>query len=225
MRIFIGYDKAETVAYHVLCHSILRRSSIPVSITPLNRDNLPMFTRPRGEFDSTDFSISRFLVPYLSGYRGWSLFLDSDMLVLGDIAEMANFATLGHYYNTSVRVVQHDYIPRTERKFLGQTQTKYKKKNWSSVMLFNNSLCEKLTVDYVNNAPGLDLHQFRWCDDWNVRSLPGEWNYLVGEEGQIGPPKLVHYTLGTPCFPEYADSPYADLWRAEYEDMTGRAWG
>ena len=131
--IYIGFDKRETVAYHVLAHSILKRSSISVAIIPLNRYNMRQcFTRPRGEFDSTDFSNSRFMVPYLSDYEGMSLFLDCDMVCTADIAEL-----VGQFDdNYAVMVKKHNHIPTEETKFLGQEQTKYQRKNWSSLIMF-----------------------------------------------------------------------------------------
>ena len=226
MRVFIGYDKNETVAYHVAAHSILRRSSIPVSITPINKDNMKGFwTRPRGEFDSTDFSNSRFLTPFLSGYEGFSLFIDSDMLILGDIAEMANYCSVAAQYNQAVRVVKHKYEPKEETKFLGAIQTKYSMKNWSSVMLFNNRLCQNLTLEYCNKAAGLDMHQFKWTEPHMVGDLPPVWNVLVEEDNQppIEEAKLLHYTKGTPCFTEYSNCTGADLWFDEFRHMTSHA--
>jgi hypothetical protein len=226
MRIYIGYDRAETVAYHVLSHSILSRSSIPVSIVPLNRASMRgFFTRERGEYDSTDFSISRFLVPFLSDYQGFSVFMDCDMLCLTDIAKLSHYMTLMDSYNYAVRVVKHDYEVRDSTKFLGQQQTAYKRKNWSSLMLFNNRLCQKLTVDYVNEAPGLNLHQFAWCKDEQIAGMPKEWNWLVGEEGygEGVTPYILHYTKGTPCFEKYRDCAYSELWHIEREAMLSHA--
>lgn len=223
IRIFIGYDDRETAAYHVLSHSILSRASCPVSITPLNRKNMAWFRRPRGEFDSTDFAISRFLVPYLCGYQGWALFMDCDMLVTGDVAEFDGYASMFNHYGRAVRVVKHEYVPKGERKFLGQAQTQYGRKNWSSVMLFNcaHAACRKLTLEYVENAPGLELHQFKWCDDQDIGGLPEGWNYLVGEQNQCERDQIrnLHYTQGTPCFPEYASCEFAEVWHREREKM------
>ena len=219
LRLFVGYSKEEAVAYHVFCHSVLKRSSIPISITPLNRDCLRgFFMRPRGPYDSTDFAITRFLVPFLCDYEDFAVFMDGDMLCLGDVAELAGYMTLMDKYNYAVRVVKHDYQPTEETKFLGNVQTKYEKKNWSSVMLFNNSLCRALTPEYVEKAPGLDLHQFKWCDEHQIANLPKAWNCLVGVE-DIKDPRLLHFTGGTPCFPEYAGCDFAELWQAEYQDM------
>lgn len=218
--IFIGFDPRETIAYHVCAHSILKRASIPVSITPLRRETLPMFTRPRGPFDSTEFSISRFLVPSLCDYRGVALFIDCDMLVLSDVAELYNIALanqiLGDY---DVQVVQHSYTPISARKFLNQPQTQYSRKNWSSVMLFNNEKCRALHPSYVNEAAGLDLHGFAWTE--LIGRLSPAWNNLIGEECELPlkDSKLLHWTLGGPYFEETADCPHADIWNAEFDDM------
>lgn len=222
LRVFIGYDDRERIAYHVLSHSIQRRASIPISITPLNRATLTaVFDRPRGEYDSTDFSISRFIVPYLCDYEGWALFLDCDMLCLGDVADIALYATLMDKYGTAIRCVQHNYTPSSETKFLNQKQTSYTRKNWSSVMLMNNALCRNLTPEYVNKAPGLALHKFEWIDDGKVMQMPKKWNVLVGEENQadIREAQLLHFTNGGPWFKDYEHVPGADLWRSELEDM------
>ncbi len=222
IRIFIGYDKKESVAAYVLAHSIHKRSSMPVSITFLNRDNLRgVYDRPKGEFDSTDFSNSRFIVPYLCNYEGYAVFMDCDMLCLGDVSEFANFMTLHTRWTQSVHVVKHKHVPKEETKFLGAIQTKYEKKNWSSVMVFNNAMCRELTVDAVNKKPGLWLHQFGWTD--RVGGLPAEWNCLVGQPMGERPPKLIHYTEGTPCFDAYKDCEFSDIWHAEREDMLSHA--
>ena len=154
IRIFIGFDERETVAWHVLTHSILARSSMPVAFTPLALNNLKsVFTRQREALQSTDFSVSRFLTPYLSGYSGWSIFMDCDMLMLDDIASL--YALRDERY--AVLVVKHDHVPRESVKFLGEPQSKYGKKNWSSVMLLNNARCRALSPEFVNTASGLWL--------------------------------------------------------------------
>jgi hypothetical protein len=217
LDVFIGYDRKEIVAYHVLTQSIIEHSSHPVRFTPLALPNLKgIFERPPVSVQSTEFSFSRFLTPYLSGYSGWSLFMDCDMLVRADIAEL--FALADDRY--AVMVCQHDYTPRDDIKFLERVQTKYEKKNWSSVMLFNNARCRALTPDYVNRASGLELHQFKWLgDDGLIGALPSRWNHLVGYDAPRADAALVHYTLGGPYFPEYADCEYARPWFDEREAM------
>jgi hypothetical protein len=220
-RIYIGYDPRESVAFHTLAHSILRRASFPISISPLVQSQLKgLYRRSRGPTESTEFSLTRFLVPALCGYRGWSLFMDCDMLCRADIAELAG--EIERQSDKAVLVCQHDYVPKTERKFLNQVQTKYLRKNWSSLMIFNNERCRALTPQYVNSASGLDLHRFRWLDDAAIGSLPLEWNWLVTEYEHNPAAKIVHYTLGGPWFPEYRDCAYSDEWRAEFEAMRSR---
>lgn len=215
-KIFIGYDERETVAYHVCAHSILSRATVPVAIIPLNKKNLgSIYRRPVDENASTDFAFSRFLVPYLSGYQGISLFMDCDMIVRCDIAKIL----LDRRFGAHVNVVKHDYTPKSEYKFLGAKQHKYPCKNWSSVMLFNNAMCHALNPDTVAERSGAWLHQFHWTEPDNIGSLDPEWNHLVGEYEPNPNAKIVHFTLGTPCFNDYSDQEFADEWRAERAAM------
>lgn len=217
IRVFIGYDPREAVTFSVLAHSIHARASRPVSITPLILDQLKgVFERPRDALQSTDFSFSRFLVPYLSGYRGWSIFTDCDMIVREDIAEL--WALRDDRY--AVKCVHHEHVPSETKKFLGAVQTKYAKKNWSSVMLFNNEQCKALTPEFVETASGLDLHQFNWLgDDRLIGELPGKWNHLVGVDEPDPDSALVHYTIGGPYFSEYDGCEFSDEWRQERDRM------
>ena len=217
IRIFIGFDPRETVAYHVLAHSIQARASVPLAITPLALAQLGhVLTRARHPLQSTDFSFSRFLVPYLSGYAGWSLFMDCDMLMCDDVARLWLLRDARH----AVQVVKHDHRPRESVKFLGAVQTAYAKKNWSSVMLFNNARCRALTPDYVNAASGLDLHQFRWLQsEEEIGALPQRWNHLVGYDDPAVAISLAHFTIGGPYFAQFARGPLADAWRAERDAM------
>ena len=212
IRVFIGYDPREAVAFSVLAHSIHARATVPVSATPLRLSQLGgLFTRPRDPLQSTDFAFSRFLTPYLSGYEGWSLFMDCDMLVRDDIAKLWTLRDDAF----AVMVVKHDHRPRENVKFLGHAQTAYAKKNWSSVMLFNNARCRHLTPEWVSTASGLELHQFKWLDsDSLIGELPRRWNHLVGYDEVDSHAAIVHYTLGGPYFADYAQCEYADEWRA-----------
>lgn len=217
INVYIGYDPREAVAFSVLAGSIHARASEPVSITPLMLSQLKgILTRERHPLQSTDFSFSRFLVPYLSGYSGWSVFMDCDMLMLEDIARL--WALREDRY--AVMVVKHNHVPVETVKFLGEPQSKYEKKNWSSVMLFNNARCRALTPHYVNSAAGLDLHQFKWLEsDEHIGSLPERWNHLVGYDTPRRDAALVHYTRGGPYFEAFRACEYAEEWRKECEQM------
>ena len=217
IRIFIGWDQRENVAYHVLCNSIMKRSTVPVSITPLVLSSLRDYKRPRDPKQSNDFSFTRFMVPYLCGYSGQAIFMDCDMICMTDISRV--FDEIDHY--SSVSVVKHDYTPKNQIKFLGQPQLPYEKKNWSSFMVFNCSHfhTKKLTPDYINTAPALDLHQLKWTEEDSIGELSKEWNWLAGEYPEKKDVNIIHYTVGGPYFNEYRGTDYAREWYEEYQDM------
>jgi hypothetical protein len=217
MRVFVGFDSREPLALHVLSHSILRRASRPVSITPLALNQLApwLYRRQRTAKESTEFSFSRFLTPYLSGYQGTSIFMDSDMLALVDLWEILPCVD----WSKAIWVCQHDYTPKSATKFLGHEQTVYPRKNWSSLMVMNNAKCLALTPEYVNTASGLELHRFTWLTDDEIGSLPLSWNHLVGEENQGEPARIAHFTNGGPWLSGYEDVPFAKEWFAERDQM------
>ena len=217
IRVFIGYDRRESPALYVLEHSIARRASEPVAFVPLMLDSLKgIFTRPRDPLQSTDFSFTRFLAPYLCNYEGWALFMDCDMLMLDDIAKL--WALRDERY--ALQVVKHNHVPKEATKFLNEPQSKYEKKNWSSVMLMNCAGCRALTPEYVNTATGLQLHQFKWLEnDELIGELPHRWNHLVGYDAPSDNPANVHHTLGGPYYDETRNTGYADEWFAEEAQM------
>ena len=219
IRVFIGFDPRETVAFHVLSQSIHSRASQPVSITPIMLSQLEgIMTREPNPLQSTDFSFSRFLTPYLCKYEGWAIFMDCDMLVLQDMSKL--WALREDDY--AVQVVKHNHVPKENTKFLGAPQTQYEKKNWSSVMLFNCEKCKALTPEYVNTASGLDLHRFHWLDgDHLIGEIPHPWNHLVSYDPTIPVNEVfnLHYTIGGPYFEEYQTTDYADEWFSERENM------
>ncbi len=219
IRIFIGYDPREAVAFNVLSHSIHTRASEPVDIAPLMLSQLKkIFTRESHPLQSTEFSFSRFLVPYLSNFEGWSMFCDCDMLMLDDIANLWELRD----DKFAVQVVKHEHTPEHATKFLDKPQSRYEKKNWSSVILFNNAKCTALTPDYVNTATGLQLHQFKWLgDDSLLGEIPHRWNHLVDYDPTLPQEdlSLIHFTEGGPYFEDYKTCGYADLWFAERDRM------
>ncbi|MCA9644556.1 MAG: hypothetical protein KC492_27885 [Myxococcales bacterium] len=170
------------------------------------------FQRPRDPRQSTDFAFTRFLVPYLCNYQGWALFMDCDMLARADVRSLWALRD----DSKALQVVKHDYTPRTETKFLGNVQTQYPRKNWSSVMLLNNARCATLRPEFVQAASGLELHRFKWTTDELVGDLPLEWNHLVGEYAENPAAKLVHFTLGGPYFEDYRGCEYTEEWFAEF---------
>ena len=218
INIFVGYDSKEKVAFNVLAYSILKYSTRPVSITPIYLPNIKdNFIRERSNIESTEFSFSRFIVPHLMNYKGWALFMDCDQLMMTDVAELWRLRDEKY----AVQVCKHDYVPRNSKKFLGQTQTKYEKKNWSSFMLMNCDKCTALTPDYVNTATGLQLHQFKWLEnDSLIGELPLEWNWLVGEYPRKDDVKNVHFTEGGPWFVDYLQCDYSNEWHTLKRETT-----
>jgi hypothetical protein len=204
--IFIGHDPRERAATNVLIDSLYQHSSAPLAITPLVTPQLEaqgLYHRQRDPKQSTAFSFSRFLVPHLMGHQGWAIFMDCDILCRADITELWALRDGRH----ALMVVQHDHVPSESTKFLGEVQSAYPKKNWSSVMLFNCARCTALTPEYVNSASGLDLHRFHWLEgDHQIGALPERWNHLVDVQAPPqtgaadGGPALLHWTLGGPWF-------------------------
>jgi hypothetical protein len=200
--IFIGYDPRERAATNVLIDSLVQHSTAPLAITPLVTPQLEaqgLYRRARDPKQSTAFSFTRFLVPHLMGYEGWAIFMDCDMLARGDIAELWALRD-GQF---AVQCVQHEHVPGETVKFLGEVQSAYPKKNWSSLMLLNCSRCTALTVDYVNSASGLELHRFLWLSgDNEIGPLNEGWNHLVAvqEPAKAQDAPLLHWTLGGPWF-------------------------
>lgn len=210
--IFIGYDPREAIAYHTCVNPIVRQSSVPVAIVPLALNNFQDYNETHTD-GSNQFIYSRFLVPYLMGYSGHAIFMDGDMILRGDIAELWALRSL----DKDVQVVKHNYKTRMKEKYLGSKNEDYPCKNWSSVMIFNcnNYPTKKLTPEYIQKSTGAHLHRFAWTSEDRVGALPPEWNWLPDEYGANPDAKLLHYTLGTPCFHEFATTTMADEWHRE----------
>tara|TARA_B100000212_G_scaffold342473_1_gene329841 strand:+ start:1966 stop:2679 length:714 start_codon:yes stop_codon:yes gene_type:complete len=207
--IFIGYDFRERAATNVLIDSLYQQTSHPISITPIVKSQLEkqgFHSRKRDSKQSTDFSFTRFLVPYLMNFEGWAIFMDCDMLCRADISELWDQKDEKY----SVLCVKHEHVTEEGSKFLGEKQIPYPKKNWSSLMLMNCKKCKALTIDYVNHASGLDLHRFNWLEsDEQIGEIKGQgWNELITLENlnksqkDNSNSKLIHWTLGGPWFKE-----------------------
>ncbi|EHI48752.1 LPS:glycosyltransferase [SAR116 cluster alpha proteobacterium HIMB100] len=223
MRVFIGYDKREDIAYQVCKYSIKSRNQ-NVDIRPLIQQELRdsgWYSRPIDKLASTEFTFTRFLVPELCDFKGWAVFMDCDMLLFSDISELFSLAD----DNYALMCVKHDYNPKATLKMDGQKQTIYPRKNWSSVMLFNcaHPSNRVLTRELVNkeDISGAYLHRFSWLKDEEIGELPCTWNWLVGhyQEPEDGKPDLVHYTEGGPWFENYRFCGYHEEWKAALSAM------
>jgi len=211
--IFVGYDPREAVAYHTCANSIIRHASRPVAIIPLALNLFTDYTETHTD-GSNHFIYSRFLVPHLMDYIGHAIFIDGDMIVRADIAELWDLRD----YTVDVQVVKHDYQTRMTEKYLGAKNENYPRKNWSSVILWNcqNPANKRLTPQFIEKATGAELHRFTWIKDERIGELPREWNWLPDEYGANPAAKLLHYTLGAPCFHEFATTDQADEWHREH---------
>lgn len=224
--IYIGYDRREDIAYRICRHSLEKRASVPLDIRPLVQDELRakgLYTRDIDPLASTDFTYTRFFVPYLTGYEGWAMFCDCDLLWLGDIADL--LALTDDRY--AAMCVHHDHQPTERYKMDGRKQTLYPRKNWSSMILYNcgHPANRALTPDLANSETGRYLHRFAWLDDALIGEVPLTWNWLEGwnDMPDDGPPGAVHFTRGGPWFDEWQDVDYGELWLREQEDfLAGR---
>lgn len=210
--VFVGYDPREAIAYHTCVNSIIRHSSQPVAIIPIALNLFRDYKETHTD-GSNHFIYTRFLVPHLMEFTGWAIFIDGDMIVRDDIIKLWNLREV----DKDVMVVKHNYQTRMPVKYLGAKNENYPRKNWSSVILWNcNSLPNRqLTPEFVQKSSGSFLHRFSWLADDRIGELPPEWNWLPDEYGVNTDSKLLHYTLGTPCFQEFADTPQADEWHRE----------
>ncbi len=218
LRVFVGWDSREDIAYQVCRHSLLRHASIPVEVIPLRQAELRargLYSRDADPLAATEFTYSRFLVPHLAGYDGWALYCDCDFLWLADVAALFALADP----RLGALCVQHDHRPPEATKMNDKTQTLYPRKNWSSLVLYNcgHPQTRRLTPEVVNRESGAYLHRFQWLDDAAIGALPETWNWLEGwcAKPASGHPNVIHYTRGGPWFEKWRAVDYAELWRAE----------
>ncbi|KAK9095655.1 hypothetical protein Scep_027124 [Stephania cephalantha] len=223
-KIFVGYDSREDIAYQVCRHSILKRASVPVEVIPIKQQDLRaagLYWRERGTTESTEFSFTRFLTPYLSNFQGWAMFVDCDFLYLSDVKELTEL--IDDKY--AIMCVHHDYTPKENTKMDGVIQTSYPRKNWSSMVIYNcgHPKNKILTPQLVSSQTGAFLHRFMWLNDDEIGSVPFAWNFLVGHnEVDVSDPrtlpKAIHYTSGGPWFESWKDCEFALEWISEMEE-------
>jgi hypothetical protein len=203
LQVYIGTDSRQPIAAQVLMHSICARASWPISITPLVLSQLPM--KRRG---LTEFTFSRYMVPFLSEYRGRSIFMDADMLCLADVCELVELADP----LAAVSVVKN------KLRF-----------EWPSLMVFNNAMCMKLQPSWIDDESTAP-QSLSWAKQ--VGELPSEWNHIVGYDAPRTDAKIVHFSAGIPCWRETQDCEYAAEWHRErklcnssvsWEDLMGRS--
>ena len=213
INIVVGFDQREAVAYHVFCQTIIDRATMPVQFLPLAENTLNKYKEVHTD-GSNKFIYSRFLTPYLMNFSGWAIFADGDMVCQADIAELWALRD----EDKAVQVVKHDYKTKAAKKYLGNKNEDYPKKNWSSLILWNCSHPKNaiLTPEFIQSQPGPYLHRFSWLENDLIGGLDAEWNWLAIEYPENPNAKLIHYTLGTPCFKDYANESMSDVWKRSY---------
>ena len=209
INIVVGFDQREAIAYHTFTQSIIEKSSIPVFFTPLAINTLKGYKETHND-RSNEFIYSRFLTPYLNNFHGWAIFADGDMICQSDIKELWDLRD----ESKALMVVKHDYVTKVNRKYLGNINENYPRKNWSSLILWNcgHPKHKILTPDFIATQTGQFLHRFSWLDNDDIGDLPKEWNWLAIEYPINNSAKIIHYTLGTPCFKDYKNTDMADIW-------------
>lgn len=225
-KVFVGYDSREDIAYKVCEYSIYKHAP-GVEVIPLKQDDLRrdgIYDRAADPLSSTEFTFTRFLVPWLTNHTGWALFCDCDFVWDGNVEEVFEKANAKY----AVMVVKHDHKPSNTTKMDGKQQTQYPRKNWSSMILWN---CQhpsnvNLTPEKINSATGQFLHRFEWLADHEIGELDVKYNFLVGwNDSKVTKPMAYHYTEGGPWFPEYVNCQFNDVWikyLLEYANEVGK---
>ena len=216
VNIVVGYDEREAVAYHTCIESIISNSSTHINITPLCLKHFKKYKENHTD-GSNEFIYSRFLVPYLFNFKGWVIYIDGDMVCLDDIKKLWNLRD----NKFAIQVVKHDYKTKMTKKYFGNKNENYPRKNWSSVILWN---CEHednkcLVPKYVNNKSGAFLHRFQWLVDERIGEIDKIWNWLAIEYDDNPKAKLIHYTLGTPCFDNFYNTSMSSHWKRFFKKM------
>ena len=208
MKVFIGHDSRQE-QNTLVCERSIRKYNKSIEIIPIVKSEMERdYGFDRVSDGSTEFTYTRFLVPYICRYQGVALFCDSDFVWLCDPEEL-----MGYYEDKlAVHCVQHNKMPvRSKEKMEGKKNESYPRKWWSSLMLFNceHQFCKRLTPDSVNHLEASALHRMYWAAN-AIGELPVEYNYLVGYYENDIVPKALHFTDGTPMYESYRDEPFAE---------------
>lgn len=214
--LIVGFDQREALAYHTFCQSVLEKTSRPIQFVPLTENAMPFYKESHDD-GSNKFIYSRFLTPYLCGYKGVAVFADGDMICCSDISELYDLFDS----EKAVQVVKHDYLTKFPKKYFGNKNENYPRKNWSSVILWNcgHPAHACLTPEFIRQQPGSFLHRFSWLEDDLIGELPRDWNWLAAEYEDNPKAKLIHYTLGTPCIKGFENSAMSKVWWETYDRL------
>lgn len=220
-QVYIGWDSREDEAFRVLRYSLKKHCKNVECHTIVQSDlrKEGLYFRPPDN-SSTEFSLTRFLVPHLMNYDGFALFIDCDQLFTSDVSELFQLADPSY----AVQVVKHNHQPSHATKMDGQKQTNYEKKNWSSVVLWNcgHRKNKNITPEVVNSVQPSFLHRFEWLNESDIGELPITWNFLAEYYKKLpsdNTPKNIHFTEGSPFMVGYEDCDYSNIWYRYRDEM------
>ena len=216
INLVIGYDEREAIAYHTCVESIISNSKNHVNIIPLCLKHFKKYKETHTD-GSNEFIYSRFLTPYLLNFKGWAIYLDGDMICKDDISNLWNLKNKKY----AIQVVKHEYKTKMKKKYFGNKNENYPRKNWSSVILWNCSHVKNkcLKPEFVTKKNGAFLHRFNWLLDKEIGEIDKKWNWLAIEYDDCPNAKIIHYTLGTPCFKEFSNTEMSTHWKKYYEQV------
>lgn len=226
LKVFVGYDSPRPDVSDVCAFSMQSRSSLDLEINFLNLRDLSdagVYWREPDPLATTEFTYSRYLVPYLCGYEGLALFCDNDFLWQDDVRNLLD----ERGGESALHCVQHDHRPVETEKMDGKPQSVFPRKNWSSLMLFDcgHAAHKALTPQTVSTASAAYLHRMQWLEDDQIGNLPTRWNWLEGwcsdrPDVQLG---AIHYTRGGPWLETGEQYAFADLWLNEFHRWSAEA--
>ena len=214
--VYVGTDRSQDLAYRVLGASIRRRTEMDVKFHSLADLDLPQPPDPAHKA-RTGFSFARFAIPELAGRTGRAIYLDADMLVLQDIAELWNLPMAG------AKVACQEELPDNIASTAPVPGMRRRKQ--CSVMVLD---CERLGWDAPQIISGLGplytyeelLGDLCILDESEVSyGVPTRWNSLEHADASTC---LIHYTdmMTQPWV--HAGNPNGWLWVRELQDTIAR---
>jgi len=217
ITLVVGFDQREAIAYHTFCQSVLEKASMPVQFIPLAENTLVGYRETHTD-GSNKFIYSRFLTPHLNNFSGWAIFADGDMICQADIKELWDLRDEAK----AIQVVKHNYQTKASTKYLGNKNENYPRKNWSSLIVWNcaHPAHRLLTPEFVQKQTGAYLHRFKWLKNEQIGDISPLWNWLAIEYEAKENAKLIHYTLGAPCFKDYANTEMSEHWHATHRRLS-----
>jgi lipopolysaccharide biosynthesis glycosyltransferase len=215
VRVFIGSGEASLLERKTLIYSLRKNSKRPLEIWVMNgthnaieRNDAPPFLAPLSlemkYRNVTEFSLYRYLIPQMCDYQGRAIYLDSDMICLGDIGEL--FET-----------------PMDDVDF--RAVKEYGNSMWAtSVMLFN---CGRCRFELETIFDEIDAGRYSYSDfsrfaghflqqrPYAIAELDPVWNEFDRFDSNT---KLIHYTDLSRQPWKFPNHPFGELWHQYFKE-------